>query len=95
MTVCDHGRHFSQKGGALPSREEAHMESVIAALVTGVLTLAGVLVSNSRSRAVMEVKIDNLTRQVEKHNRMVERTYALEQDVAVVKAEIENLRKGQ
>ena len=43
----------------------------------------------------MEVKIDNLTRQVEKHNRMVERTYALEQDVAVVKAEIENLRKGQ
>ena len=71
------------------------MESVVAALVTGALTLAGVLVSNSRSRAVMEVKIDNLTRQVEKHNRMVERTYALEQDVAVVKAEIENLRKGQ
>ena len=34
------------------------MESVIAALVTGVLTLIGVLVSNSRSRAVMEVKIE-------------------------------------
>ena len=61
----------------------------------GVLTLAGVLVSNSRSRAVMEVKIDNLTRQVERHNCLVERTYALEQDVAVVKAEIDNLRKGQ
>ena len=64
------------------------MESVIAALVTGVLTLIGVLVSNSRSRAVMEVKIDNLT------NCLIERTYALEQDVAVVKAEIDNLRKG-
>ena len=71
------------------------MESVIAALVTGVLTLVGVVVSNGRSRAVMEVKIDNLARQVERHNRMVERTYALEQDVAVVKAEIENMRKGQ
>ena len=71
------------------------MESVIAALVTGVLTLVGVVVSNGRSRAVMEVKIDDLTRQVERHNRMVERTYALEQDVAVVKAEIDNLRKGQ
>lgn len=70
------------------------MESVVAALVTGVLTLLGVLVSNSRSRAVMEVKLDNLTTQVEKHNRLVERTYALEQDVAVVKAEIEVLRKG-
>ena len=71
------------------------MESVIAALVTGVLTLVGVVVSNGRSRAVMEVKIDNLARQVERHNRMVERTYALEQDVAVVKAEIDNMRKGQ
>lgn len=70
------------------------MESVVAALVTGVLTLLGVLVSNSRSRAVMEVKLDNLTKQVEKHNRLVERTYALEQDVAVVKAEMEVLRKG-
>lgn len=71
------------------------MESVVAALVTGVLTLAGVLVSNSRSRAVMEVKIDNLTRQVERRNCLVKRAYALEQDIAVVKAEIDNLRKGQ
>lgn len=71
------------------------MESVVAALVTGVLTLAGVLVSNSRRRAVMEVKIDNLTRQVERRNCLVERAYALEQDIAVVKAEIDNLRKGQ
>lgn len=70
------------------------MESVIAALVTGVLTLIGVLVSNSRSRAVMEVKIDNLTRQVEKHNRLIERTYALEQDVAIVKTEIDNMKKA-
>ena len=69
------------------------MESVIAALVTGVLTLIGVLVSNSRSRAVMEVKIDNLTRQVEKHNCLIERTYALEQDVAIVKTEIDNMKK--
>lgn len=53
------------------------------------------LAANSRSRAVMEFQIDNLTRRVEQHNRMVERTYALEQDVAVVKAEIENMRKGQ
>lgn len=71
------------------------MESVIAALVTGVLTLLGVIVSNSRNRAVMELKIDQLTKQVEKHNCLVERTYALEQDVAVVKTEIENMRKGQ
>ena len=71
------------------------MESVVAALVTGVLTLVGVVVSNSRNRAVMEVKIDNLTRQVEKHTCLIERTYALERDVSVVKAEIENMKEGR
>ena len=71
------------------------MESVIAALVTGVLTLVGVVVSNGRSRAVMEVKIDNLARQVEKHNCLMERTYALERDVSVVRAEIDNMMEGR
>lgn len=67
------------------------MESIIAATITGVLTLLGVLASNSRSRAVMETKIDELTRRVEMHNRMIERTYRLEQDMAVVKRDIEAL----
>lgn len=67
------------------------MESIIAATITGVLTLLGVLASNSRSRAVMETKIDELTRRVEMHNRMVERTFRLEQDMAVVKRDIETL----
>ena len=67
------------------------MESIIAATVKGVLTLLGVLTSNSRSRAVMETKIDELTRRVEMHNRMVERTFRLEQDMAVAKRDIEAL----
>lgn len=69
------------------------MESIVAAFVTGVLTLLGVLASNSKSRAVMEVKIDALREQVEKHNSLVERTYKLEQDVAVAQHDIEDLRK--
>lgn len=67
------------------------MESIIATTVTGVLTLLGVLASNSRSRAVMETKIDELTRRVEMHNRMVERTSRLEQDMAVAKRDIKAL----
>ena len=65
------------------------MESVVAALVTGEL------ISNSRSRSVMEVKFDNQMRQVERHGCLIERTCALEQDVAIVMVEIENMRKGQ
>lgn len=67
------------------------MESIIATTVTGVLTLLGVLASNSRPRAVMETKIDELTRHVEMHNRMVEQTFRLEQDMAVAKRDIKAL----
>ena len=72
------------------------MESIAVALIGGVVTLVGVLASNSRSRAVMERKIDLLSKRVEKHNTLIERTYQLEQDMAVVKRDIESLeeRKG-
>ncbi len=54
------------------------MESIVVALIGGAVTLVGVVLSNSRSRAVMEVKIDELSKRVEKHNCLVERTYRLE-----------------
>lgn len=71
------------------------MESVAVALITGVLTLAGVLASNSKSRAVIEEKIETLTRQVEKHNSLVERTYQLERDVAMVRNDVESLKREE
>ena len=70
------------------------MESVVTAVVTGVLTLVGVLVSNSRSQAVIEVKLDNLASKVEKHNSMVERTYDLEQRMAVLESEVKGLGRA-
>lgn len=68
---------------------------VAATLVTGLLTLAGVLASNSRNRAVMEAKADALTKQVEKHNCLVECTYVLERDMVVVRNDIDSLKRGQ
>jgi len=69
------------------------METIAAACITGVLTLLGVVHSNSKSRAVMECKIDALTERVEKHNHMIERTYKLEQDMAVARNDIEQLQR--
>ena len=54
------------------------MESILVALIGGAVTLAGVVASNSRSRAVLEQKVDELSRRMEKHNCLVERTYRLE-----------------
>ncbi len=69
------------------------MESVLVALIGGAVTLAGVMVSNSRARAVLEAKVDELSRRVEKHNCLVERTYRLERDVALVRRDVESLEE--
>jgi len=67
------------------------MESVLAAAITGVLTLIGVLYSNSRSKAVIELKLDTLSERVQKHNELISRTYQLEADMAVTRNDIETL----
>ena len=69
------------------------VESIVVALIGGGVTLAGVIASNSRSRAVLEQKVDELSRRVEKHNCLVERTYRLERDVALVKRDVESLEE--
>ena len=51
------------------------MEPIVVAVITGMVSLVGVILSNSKGRAVMAVKLDSLTAKVEKHNRVLERTY--------------------
>lgn len=80
-------------GGRFRPGRRCAVESVLASLVTGVLTLVGVLVSNSKSRGVMEQKIEALTMQVEKHNCLIERTFNLERDMAVARNDIEALKR--
>lgn len=75
-------------------------ESIIVAIITGALTLLGVLISNSRSDAIQNERIDQLREEVKKHNGLIERTYHLEEKTALHDAEftrvnhrIENLEK--
>ena len=65
----------------------------VVTVVRVLLTLVGVLVSNSKSRGVMEQKIEALTMQVEKHNCLIERTFNLERDMAVARNDIEALKR--
>lgn len=54
------------------------MEAIVVAIITGGLTLVGVVVANNRQSAVMAEKIETLSRRVEKHNGVIERVYDLE-----------------
>ncbi len=71
------------------------MESMITAVVTGVLTLIGVLVSNSKSQAVFQVKLDELSRRVEKHNQVIERQYEVERRVSILENDYRQMRKAE
>lgn len=68
-------------------------ESIIVALITGVLTLAGVLISNSRSDAVQNERIEELRQEVKKHNSLIERMYKCEETVAIHEAELKRINR--
>ena len=67
------------------------METIVAAIITGIVTLAGVLIANSRSQAVTDVKIEELTREVRKHNSFAEKIPVIEEQIKVANHRIDDL----
>ena len=70
------------------------LETVAGALITGVLTLVGVLISNGRSQAVTETKLEELTREVREHNGCARRMPVVEEQIRVINHRIADLEKG-
>ena len=73
------------------------METIISACISAGVTLIVCLISNKsqqeKTRALMEYKLEELTKKVEKHNSVVERTYILEEKMKVANRRIEDLEK--
>ena len=67
------------------------MESIITAVITGGITLLGVLIANSRSQAVMETRVEELTREVREHNNFARRMPVVEEQIKVINHRIEDL----
>lgn len=65
------------------------MEEIIVALITGGITLVGVLVSNRTAQAVTDTKIEELTREVREHNNFAKRVPLIEKDVDWLKKQLE------
>ena len=66
-------------------------ESILCALITGALTLAGVLAANRKSQAVMETQLENLTREVREHNNFARRMPVVEEQIKVINHRIADL----
>ena len=69
------------------------MESVITALITGGITLLGVLIANGKSQAVTETKLDELTREVREHNGFARRMPVVEEQIKVINHRIDDLEE--
>lgn len=67
--------------------------SFIAPVLTAILTGLGVWMSMSNQVTAIKVEISNLTKQVEKHNSTVERTYKLESDASTMWRRLDELRQ--
>lgn len=68
--------------------------SIIVACITGAITLIGVITSNNRKQALIEEKLLQLTKSVEKHNNFATRVPLLEKDVAHIYHELDELARA-
>lgn len=83
-------------------------EAIIVALITGGLSLAGIIYSSNRTaqameskldkqQAVMETKLDDLTREVREHNHFAKRMPVVEEQIKVINhriGDLEEFHKG-
>ena len=68
------------------------METIISACISAGVTLVVCLINNhgqqEKTRALLEYKLEELTKRVDKHNNVIDRTYRLEKAVEVQEEKI-------
>ena len=71
------------------------METILSAVIAGAVTLIGVLIANSRSHAVTDTKLEELTREVREHNNFARRVPILEEQMKVANHRIADLEQNE
>lgn len=77
--------------------------SILVAVITGVLSLIGVIVTNATSnrniehklaisQAITDTKLDNLTEEVRKHNNFAMKIPVIEVEISKIQDEIKELK---
>lgn len=70
-------------------------EAIICAIITGGLTLLGVIIANSKTQAVTESKLEELTREVREHNNFARRMPVVEEQIKVINHRLQDLEQGK
>ena len=70
-------------------------EAIICAIITGGMTLLGVIIANSKTQAVTEAKLEELTREGREHNNFARRMPEVEEQVKVINHRLQDLEQGK
>lgn len=81
------------------------METIVVALITGGLSLLGVIITSNKTtrdvqakldkqQAVTDTKLDELTREVREHNNFAQRVPVLEEQIKVINHRIADLEQS-
>ena len=69
------------------------IESIIVALISGGMTLLGVIISNNKHQAVADAKLEELTREVREHNNFARRVPVVEEQIKVINHRLADLEE--
>lgn len=69
------------------------VSEILVALISGGVTLCGVLIANGEAQAVTETRLDELTREVREHNNFARRVPVLEEKIEVANHRIDDLEE--
>ncbi len=68
-------------------------EGIIIAIITGAITLIGVIISNNAHDAVTDEKIEELTREVREHNDFAKRIPVIENDIKTLYKRVDEIKR--
>ena len=71
------------------------MEIILSAVISGGVTLLGVLIANGRTVAIMDEQIKELTREVRAHNNFAQRMPVVEEQIKVINHRIKDLENNE
>jgi len=66
--------------------------AVISAVITGLMSLIGVYISNRKSSALIAYRLEQLEKKQDKHNSLMERTFRLEGRMDEVEHDIRDIK---
>ena len=67
-------------------------EGIIVAIITGAITLLGVIISNNAHDAVTDEKIQELTREVREHNDFAKKIPVIENDIKTLYKRVDEIK---